>query len=71
MRYWLSLLLILALSATSSAGTDIVGKIGKGMGFTGRNMISGGIGTGSPPPPTNCNGVINASVGCPLPMLGM
>lgn len=70
MKFWLALLFIIGLSVASSAHTDIVGKIGRSSGFTGRNPVSGGIGSGSTPP-VGCAGVIDASVGCPLPMLGM
>jgi hypothetical protein len=39
-------------------------------GATGPSGGGGGAGGGGGPPPT-CLGVIDASVGCPLPMLGM
>lgn len=73
MRYWLALIFILGLSVVASAGTDIVGKIGAGgsLGFTGRFPLSGGFGSGGPPPVGCGTGVIDASAGCPLPMLGM
>lgn len=65
MKHWLPLIILLALSATAAAHSDIVGRIGKGIGFTGRNAVSGGIGTGSAPigcaSPTAPNGVIDLS----------
>lgn len=48
MRYGLAIFLMIALSAAALASTDIVGKIGRSGGFTGRNPISGGIGSGTP-----------------------
>lgn len=75
MKYILALLFILGASVIASAGVDIVGKIGRSStnyGFTGRMPITGGIGSGSTPPPVGCGtGVIDAGAGCPLPMLGM
>lgn len=67
MKYWLPLIIMLGMTVISSAATDIVG--GLGQGFTGRWPIAGIIGSGSSPP-GSCNGVIDASSGCPLPMLG-
>lgn len=69
MKFWLPLLFIIGLSVAASAATDIVGGVGRG--FTGRWPVAGKIGKGSSPPPVGCAGVIDASVGCPLPMLGM
>lgn len=74
MRYILAFIFILGASVLASASTDILGKIGRGTpyGFTGRMPITGGIGSGSTPPPVGCGtGVIDAGAGCPLPMLGM
>lgn len=71
MKFMFPLLLLLALSAAASASTDIFGKFGSSTGFTGRFPIVGGIGPGGSTPPTGCAGVIDASAGCPLPMLGM
>jgi hypothetical protein len=74
MRYALALIFILAASVLASAGGNIAGKIGRGTpyGFNGGISITGGIGSGSTPPPVGCGtGVIDAGAGCPLPMLGM
>ncbi len=71
MRYWTALLFIIGLSVAASASSDIAGKIGRSSGFTGRFPITGGIGSGGPPPAGCGTGVIDASAGCPLPMLGM
>lgn len=72
MRFWLPLVFILGLSVIASAGTDIVGKFDRSSGFGGGMPIIGRIGGGSAPPPVGCGaGVIDASLGCPLPMLGM
>ncbi len=73
MRYWVALALIVALSAAASASTDIVGKFGAGggSGFTGRFPLTGGFGSGGPPPVGCGTGTIDASEGCPLPMLGL
>jgi hypothetical protein len=74
MKFWFPLLLILALSAAASAATDIVGPFGPNTsfyGFTGRWPLVGGIGSGGAPVDPCSAGVIDASVGCPLPMLGM
>lgn len=74
MRYWLALIVIIGLSITASAGVDIAGKLGGNSGnlsFTGRFPLTGGIGSGSAPPASCGTGVIDASAGCPLPMLGM
>ena len=40
-------------------------------GFTGRFPIVGGIGIGGGGGGGGCQGVVDASAGCPLPMLGM
>lgn len=72
MRFLLPLLIIIALSVMASAGSDIVGPFGsqKGiLGFSGKTPIVGRVGSGSGG--GGCAGVIDASVGCPLPMLGM
>lgn len=71
MKYWLAAFLIIGLSMTASAGVDIVGKIGGGhnFGFTGRFPLTGGIGSGSSPPPASCDGTIDLSTGCVMPML--
>jgi hypothetical protein len=72
MKFWLPLLIIVFASMAASASTDIAGSIGAAIGFSGRFPIVGGMGVGSSPPPTGCGaGVIDASAGCPLPMLGM
>lgn len=78
MKYWIALLLILGLSAASVAASDVAGPFGGTGnfygGFSGRwPPLAGNIGnSGSGPPPTGCGtGVIDASAGCPLPMLGM
>lgn len=74
MKYWLALVLMLSLSIAASAGVDIVGKFGgngSNLSFTGRFPLTGGIGSGSPPPAGCGTGIINAGAGCPLPMLGM
>lgn len=74
MRFWLPLLIILGLSAAASAAndrSDIVGIIGHSLGFSGRFPLVGGIGTGGAAPVGCGTGVIDASAGCPLPMLGM
>lgn len=72
MRYWVAILLAVTMSAAATAGTDIMGKIGKNItGFTGRLPIAGGIGNGGSPPPPTCGvGAIDLSAGCSLPMLG-
>jgi hypothetical protein len=76
MKFWLPLAILIALSAAASAMSDVSGYFGGNgnfyQSFTGRNPpLVGSIGqTGGGPPPT-CAGVIDASVGCPLPMLGM
>ncbi len=73
MKFWTALILILTLSVAASASTDIAGKFGagRGLGFTGRMPLSGGWGSSGPPPVGCGTGVIDASAGCPLPMLGM
>ena len=70
MRYWLAAFVLIVLSVTASAGVDIVGKIGGGhnFGFTGRFPLTGGIGSGSSPP-SSCDGTIDLSTGCVMPML--
>lgn len=50
MRFWLTILSVLALSASAYAATDIVGRIGKSGSFSGGNRLTGGSGTGGPPP---------------------
>ena len=71
MKYLIALLLILITAVTASAMTDIVGLMGHSNGFSGRFPIVGGIGPGTVAP-SNCGvGAIDASAGCPLPMLGM
>lgn len=74
MRYILALLFIVGASVMASAGADIVGNLGRTtpFGFTGKMPITGGIGSGSTPPPAGCGvGEIDAGAGCPLPMLGL
>lgn len=75
MRFLLPLLIIIALSVMASAGSDIVGPFGsqKGiLGFSGKTPIVGRVGSGSGGGGGGgCAGVIDASIGCPLPMLGM
>lgn len=64
-------LLALALAvmiATSLAKAALGFGLGLGTRF-GKLGVAGGIANITPPP--TCAGVIDASVGCPLPMLGM
>lgn len=76
MKFWLPLLLILAMSAAASATTDISGYFGGNGnfygGFTGRTPpLVGNVGNSGTAPPANCGtGVIDLSKGCAMPMLG-
>ena len=73
MKFWLPLLLILAMSAAASATTDISGYFGGNGnfygGFTGRTppLVGnvGNVGGGG-----GCTGTIDLSKGCAMPMLG-
>ena len=64
----LTAVLALALASAPVAAQTINQNIGGGIGFTFDGGISG-KGGGSGPPPT-CNGTINLSSGCAMPMLG-
>ena len=71
MKFWLPVLFLVFCSMAASATTDIVGPFGYSKGFSGRFPIVGGIGPQNTGPPPMCgNGTIDASAGCPLPMLG-
>lgn len=75
MRLILPFLILLSLSLAASAASDISGPFGSNtalFGFSGRFPLAGRIGPGASGPPPSCGvGAIDASVGCPLPMLGM
>lgn len=71
MTRWLALTLVaVGLAVTSIAfANTITPQIGGGFSLDGG--ISAGGNAPSPPPVNPCTGVIDASVGCPLPMLGI
>lgn len=63
---WPALAVLLALSVTASADGIVNPVAGNQLGFDGiNNATTGGA------PPAGCNGVIDLSAGCPLPMLGV
>jgi hypothetical protein len=67
-----AIIIILALVALSTiARSDgIYNPTGGQVGFAdGINNL--GAGTGGTPPPTGCQGAVDASAGCPLPMIGV
>lgn len=66
MRYILALMFILTAVGIASASSDILGKIGRysPYGFTGRMPITGGIGSGSGPPPPVCSDALDFSEAC-------
>ena len=73
MRFLLPWIILFALSAVASATTDVAGPFGSNssfFGFSGRFPLVGRIGAGGGGG-GGCAGVIDASAGCPLPMLGV
>jgi len=66
-----ALALIAALSLIASAArSDGIGNTGVlGQGTFGG--IGGAISVSSGPPPSGCQGAVDASAGCPLPMIGI
>ena len=50
MRFWLSIIILLGLTAATDAGSSIVGVTGNSFGFSGRWPLAGGIGSGTPAP---------------------
>lgn len=68
MRAWILLGVLIALSSVAQA-TGLTGYACQGWGMT---VLTGPAICGTAPaPPVGCTGTINASEGCPMPMMGM
>jgi hypothetical protein len=61
------LLISLALSFAQQVHAFGLGRLGIGFGKLGAITQKGG----SSPPPGGCQGAVDASAGCPLPMIGV
>jgi hypothetical protein len=62
-----ALIVILLLAATIAAAQAFGLGLGNRFGRLGASGQAGAVS----PPPAGCSGVIDASAGCPLPMLGI
>lgn len=64
---WPTLVVLVMLAGAASADGIVNPNTGNQLGFDGVNNNTSGGG----PPPVGCNGTIDLSAGCPLPMLGI